>query len=115
MSGGDGGRDDGFQPLTTRHPLLTKVEAPTLNNFGTSFFEKLMAKRELYDANLARQMPLIPAAKISPPPSRTVLKRKFWKGFVSPTLIALLISWQVSSLSNILPRTSKRVLRHFSI
>jgi hypothetical protein len=54
MSGSDGERGDGFQPLTTRHPLLTQVEAPTLKNYGTSFFEKFMAKRELYDANLAR-------------------------------------------------------------
>jgi hypothetical protein len=55
MSGSDGERDDGFQPLTTRHPFVTLVEAPNLKNYGTSFFEKFMAKRELYDANLGRQ------------------------------------------------------------
>jgi hypothetical protein len=91
MSGSDGERGDGFQPLTTRHPLLTQVEAPTLKNYGTSFFEKFMAKREFYYANLARKNASDPRLNSSPPPSRTVSKKMFWKGFVSTILIALLI------------------------
>jgi hypothetical protein len=73
-------KDDGFQPLTTRHPLLTQVEAPTLKNYGTSFFEKFMAKRELYDANLARQNASDPSFEFVPTPLNNCIENEVLEG-----------------------------------
>jgi hypothetical protein len=80
MSGSDGERGDGFQPFTTRHPLLTQVEAPTLKNYGTSFFEKFMAKRELYDANLARQNASKPSVEFVPNPLKNCIEKDVLEG-----------------------------------
>jgi hypothetical protein len=91
MSGSDGERGDGFQPLATCHPPLTQVEAPNLKNCGTSFFEKVMAKRELYDANLAWQHASDPSVEFVPTPLKNCIEKDVLEGFVSMTFIALLI------------------------
>jgi hypothetical protein len=80
MSGSDGERGDGFQPLTTRQPLLTQVEAPTLKKYSTSFFEKFMAKRELYDANLARQNASDPSVEFVPTPLKNWIEKDVLEG-----------------------------------
>jgi hypothetical protein len=67
-----------------------------LRNYGPHFLEKHMTKRELYDANLARQNASDPSIEFVAAPSRNVLKRRFWKEFVRMTLIALLIQSQMS-------------------
>jgi hypothetical protein len=80
MSGSDGERSDGFQQLTTRHPLLTQAEAPTLKNYGTSFVEKFMAKRELHDANLARQNASGPSVEFVPTPLKNCVEKDVLEG-----------------------------------
>jgi hypothetical protein len=80
MSGNYDERGDGLQPLTTRHPLLTQVEAPTLKNYGTSFFEKFMEKRELYDATLARQNASDPSVEFFPTPLKNYIEKEVLEG-----------------------------------
>jgi hypothetical protein len=118
MSGSDGESDDGFQPLTTRHPLLTEVEVPTLKNYGTSFFKKFMAKRELYDATLARHNASDPSVEFVATPLKNCIEKEVLEGICEYDLdctVKSVTDEQMSSLSNILLRSSKWVVRRLSI
>jgi hypothetical protein len=88
-------RDDGFQPLNTCHPILTQVEAPTLKKYGTSFFEKFMAKRGVYDANLNRKIASDPSVKFVATPLNNYIKKEVLEGICEYDL-----DWTVDSVTD---------------
>jgi hypothetical protein len=96
-----------FQPLTTHHPLHPQVEAPTLKNYGTSFFEKFMAKRELCDANLARQNASDPSVEFVPTPLKNCIEKEVLEGICEYGLDCTVDSVLDEQLINILPHASK--------
>jgi hypothetical protein len=114
-SGSDGERDDGFQPLTTRHPLLTQVEAPALKNYGTTFFEKFMAKRELYDANLAQQNASDPSVEFVANPLKNYIENDVLECICDYDLDCTGDSVTDEQLIEYFARTSTWVVRRLSI